>query len=84
VGENNVSSDDFLTNDSHPPRDKTETENDTTIFYNHAAQEILTKMMHQIFNHAAQEIPTENDASSSTAPSTPRGWVKIMCRQKIS
>jgi len=48
VAENNVSTDNFMTMDHHTARDKTEAENDTTIFYQHAAQEILTKMMHQV------------------------------------
>jgi len=57
VAENNVSTNIFPTHDRHTARDKTETENNTTIFY----------------NHAIQEIATENDVSSFTATAKPKG-----------
>ena len=62
VGENNVPTNNFLTNDNHTTRDQTETENNTTIFY----------------NHATQEIPTENGVSSFTTMLHRRSRRKMM------
>ena len=55
--ETNVSTNNFRTHNHHTARDKTETENNTTIFY----------------NHAIQEIATEHDVSSFTATAKLKG-----------
>ena len=49
----------------------TRPENDTTIFYNPAIQDIPTEMMYHILQSCYTGYPDGNDVSSFTAPTTP-------------
>jgi len=80
VAENNVSTNNFLANDNHTARDKTETENNTTIFYNHATQEIPTEMMYQVLQPCYTGDSDGNDASSFTAATT----LKVVAENNVS